>query len=118
MKSRFTQGYLVIRVPYSTIRMPYFSISVPYSTQKKSFFDFTLPSSLFRSESLYLLVVTDGRENKYPSRLPPVQGPLFSKCEGANPKKGRVTGGTIILPPVPQTPCTSAFERGDGRKGG
>jgi len=51
-------------------------------------FNFTLTSSLFRSESLYLLGFTDGRENKHPSRLPPVQGPLFSKCEGANPKKG------------------------------
>jgi len=64
-------------------------ISVPYWHQKKVFFDdFTLPSSLFRSECLYLLVFTDGRENKCPSRLPPVQGPLFSKCEGAKPKKG------------------------------
>ena len=68
MKSRFTQGYLVIRVPYSTKRMPYFSISVPYSRQKKSFFDFTLPSSLFRSEPLYLLAFADVRENKSPSR--------------------------------------------------
>ena len=36
----------------------------------------------------------------------------------ARTKNGRVTGGTITLPPVPQTLCTSAFERGDGRKGG
>ena len=47
------------------------------SAPEKSFFDFTLPSSLFRSECLYLLGFTDGRENKHPSRLPPVQGPLF-----------------------------------------
>ena len=33
-------------------------------------------------------------------------------------KNGRVTGGTITLPPVPQTLSTSAFEGGDGRKGG
>ncbi len=56
--------------------------------EKNSFFDFTLPSSLFRSECLYLLGFTDGRENKHPSRLPPVQGPLFSKWEGANKKTG------------------------------
>ena len=68
--------------------MPYFSISVPYSRQKKSFFDFTLPSSLFRSEPLYLLAFADVRENKSPSRLSPVQGPLFSKSEGAKQKKG------------------------------
>ena len=45
-------------------------------------------------------------------------GSLVFKMGGSEPKKGRVTGRTIILPPVPQTPCTLAFERGDGRKGG
>ena len=40
------------------------------------------------------------------------------KMGGRKLKNGRVTGGKIILPPVPQTPCTSAFERGHGRKGG
>jgi len=83
-----TLGYFPISVPYFSIGVPYSSIRVPYLRQKKSFFDFTLPSSLFHSECLYLLVFTDGRENKCPSRLPPVQGPLFLKCEGANPKKG------------------------------
>ena len=40
------------------------------------------------------------------------------KMGGRKLKNGRVTGGKIILPPVPQTPCTSAFEGGHGRKGG
>ena len=46
---------------------------------------------------------------------------LWSESEkmgGSELKNGRVTGGTITLPPVPQTLCTSAFEGGDGRKGG
>ena len=67
-----TQGCFPVTLGYFAISVPYSSISVPYSTQKKSFFDFTLPSSLFRSEPLYLLGFTDGRENKHPSRLPPV----------------------------------------------
>ena len=89
-----TLGYFAISVPYS-------SISVPYSTQKKSFFDFTLPSSLFRSESLYLLGFTDGRGNKHPSRLPPVQGPLFSKWEGAS-KRIRFDALQAIVPSICQ----------------
>ena len=45
-------------------------------------------------------------------------GANLKKMGGSELKNGRVTGGTITLPPVPQTLCTSAFEGVDGRKGG
>ena len=45
-------------------------------------------------------------------------GANLKKMGGSELKNGRVTGGTITLPPVPQTLSTSAFEGGDGRKGG
>ena len=45
-------------------------------------------------------------------------GANLKKMGGSELKNGRVTGGTITLPPVSQTLCTSAFEGGDGRKGG
>ena len=37
---------------------------------------------------------------------------------GQGSENGRETGETSILPPVPPALCTSAFEQGDGRKGG
>ena len=105
-------------LPYSTIRMPYFSISVPYSTQKKVFSAFYPPFLPF-SLGTPLFTGVHGREGKQISLPSPSRpGSLVFKMGGSEPKKGRVTGGIIILPPVPQTPCTSAFERGDGRKGG
>ena len=99
--------------------------------KKNSFFDFTLPYSRHPSQT----PMYKGLEPRdpfqfslpYPSRpgslILPLgsYAPLWSESQkmgGHKLKNGRVTGGKIILPPVPQTPCTSAFERGDGRKGG
>ena len=84
MKSRFTQGYLVIRVPYSTKRMPYFSISVPYSTQKKSFFLF-YPHFLPFSLGIPLFTGVRRREGKQIS-LPCLKRPVHWHLRG-------VTGG-------------------------
>ncbi len=99
--------------------------------EKKSFFDFTLPSSRHPSQT----PMYKGLEPRDPFRFslpsPSRPGslilplgsyaPLWSESQkmgGHKLKNGRVTGGEIILPPVPQTPCTSAFEGGDGSKGG
>ena len=126
-----THGYFLISVPYSTIRMPYFSISVPYSRQKKSFFCVlpSLPPFFARNPFIYWRSQTWGKTNfppvSLPSRVPHppigVLHPVWSKSPkmgGSELKKGRVRWGTIALPPVPQTPCTSTFEGGDGRKWG
>ena len=45
-------------------------------------------------------------------------GANLKKMGGSELKNGRVTGGTITLLPVSQSLCTSAFEGGEGRKGG
>ena len=113
-----TQGYLPVTLGYLPITVPYSSISVPYLHQKKVFFRFYPPFLPF-SLRIPLFTGVHGREGKQTSLPSPSRpGSLVFKMGGSEPKKGRVTGGTIILPPVPQTPCTSAFERGDGRKGG
>ena len=111
--------------------MPYFSISVPYSRQKKSFSAF-YPHFLPFSLGTPLFTGVRRREGKQISLTSPSRpgslilplgsyAPLWSESQkmgGRKLKNGRVTGGKIILPPVPQTPCTSAFERGHGSKGG
>jgi len=99
--------------------------------EKNSFFDFTLPSSRHPSQMpMYKgLEPRDPFQFSLPSPSRPGSlilplgsyAPLWSESQkmgGRKLKNGRVTGGKIILPPVPQTPCTSAFERGHGRKGG
>ncbi len=99
--------------------------------EKKSFFDFTLPSSRHPSQTpMYKgFEPRDPFQFSLPSPSRPGSlilplgsyAPLLSESQkmgGRKLKNGRVTGGKIILPPVPQTPCTSAFERGDGSKGG
>ena len=97
--------------------------------EKNSFFDFTLPYSRHPSQT----PMYKGLEPRDPFQfsLPSPSRPgsvnqngslqLWSESQkmgGRKLKNGRVTGGKIILPPVPQTPCTSAFEGGDGSKGG
>ena len=109
--------------------------------EKNSFFDFTLPSSrhpsqtpMYNSRHPSQTPMYKGLEPRDPfqfslpspsrpgSLILPLgsYAPLWSESQkmgGHKLKNGRVTGGKIILPPVPQTPCTSAFEGGDGRKG-
>ena len=99
--------------------------------EKNSFFDFTLPYSRHPSQTpMYKgLEPREGERLSLPSPSRPGSlilplgsyAPLWSESQkmgGRKLKNGRVTGGKIILPPVPQTPCTSAFEGGHGRKGG
>ena len=63
------------------IRGPYWAITNQYR-------QITLPSSLIRSQTLYLLGFTDGRETKYPSRYPPFLGPPFNWREAQIWKTG------------------------------
>ena len=126
-----TLGYFIISVTYLTISEP-FLIGAPCSMQKKnSFFDFSLPYSRHPLQTpMYKgLEPRDPFQFSLPSPSRPGSlilplgsyAPLWSESQkmgGHKLKNGRVTGGKIILPPVPQTPCTSAFERGHGSKGG
>ena len=109
--SPITLGYFPVTLGYFPITVPYSSITVSYSRHKKflRFYPPFLPFSL----GTPLFTGVHGREGKQmslpsPSRL----GSLVFKMGGSELKKGRVTGGTFVFPPVPQTPCTSAFERG------
>ena len=99
--------------------------------EKNSFFDFTLPYSRHPLQTpMYKgLEPREGERLSLPSPSRPGSlilplgsyAPLWSESQkmgGRKLKNGRVTGGKIILPPMPQTPCTSAFEGGHGRKGG
>ena len=99
-----------IRNPYWTITNPYLAITNQYWFYPP-FLPFSLAGPLFTGVHR-----REGQSFSLPSPSRP--GSLVFKMWGSETKKGRVMGGIIILPPVPQTPCTSAFERGDGRKGG
>ena len=95
--SPITLGYFPVTLGYFPITVPYSSITVSYSRHKKflRFYPPFLPFSL----GMPLFTGVHGREGKQTSLPSPSRpGSLVFKMGGSEPKKGRVTGGTIIFP--------------------